>query len=142
MTHIDEDEEQPTKTRPGDQRLPDGSGECVQDHIIEEMARSKSVGLARYGTPLRTFNGRRGIVDVQEEARDLFVYLTQLKMESEASRREILRLVQEEIIERFVRGGEEYEPVVVAAFAHAIVDRIYGHFSDKIAEVVAARNGA
>lgn len=75
---------EPTKQRAGDQVLPTGDDECVQDRIIAEMEESKRVGLERYGTTLRTFNGRRGIQDIAEEARDLFVYLTQLRMEAEA----------------------------------------------------------
>lgn len=77
---------EPTKQRPGDQSLPLGGGECVQDLVIWEMQESKRVGMERYGSVLNTFNGRKGIQDVFEEARDLFVYLTQVKREAEADR--------------------------------------------------------
>lgn len=90
---------EPTKQRPGDQALPTGDGECVQDRIIAEMQESKRVGLERYGTTLRTFNGRRGIQDIAEEARDLFVYLTQLRMEQEAGHDRKVELAADALLE-------------------------------------------
>jgi hypothetical protein len=130
----------PSKSREGDQRLPDGAGECVQDRVIAEMQESKKVGLQRYGSTLKTFNGRRGVQDIQEEARDLFIYLTQLRMESETNRDVIIRLVAEEIIEHFVRGGEDYDNTVVLIFAKDVVDRIYGHFATQIVQLVAEKS--
>lgn len=84
---------EPTKTREGDQRLPQGGQECVQDLVIETMQESKRVGTERYGTPLMTFNGRKGFQDVADEVRDLFVYLTMIQRESEADRDTLVQAV-------------------------------------------------
>lgn len=80
---------EPSKQREGDQPLPDGGYACVQDAVIAAMEESKAVGLQRYGSVLMTFNGRKGIQDVYEEVRDLFVYLTQVKMEAEVTREQL-----------------------------------------------------
>lgn len=70
----------PTKQREGDQALPvEGNHRpAVQDLIIEAMHESKRVGTERYGQPLKPMNGRDTLLDAQEEARDLYVYLTAL----------------------------------------------------------------
>jgi len=83
----------PTKTREGDQPLPTGGQQCVQDLVIAKMEESKRVGLERYGSTLQTFNGRRGIQDVAEEARDLMVYLAAIEAEAEADRETLADVV-------------------------------------------------
>lgn len=113
----------PTKTRKGDQRLPNGTGVCVQDVIIAEMEASKSVGIKRYGQTLRTFNGRKGIVDVAEELRDAFVYMTQIKTEAAATRNTLIEAVLHGWGEISNEGRIAERPEVLAAFA---VDRIMG----------------
>jgi hypothetical protein len=109
---------EPSKQRPGDQVLPDGEGACVQDRIIAEMHQSKEVGIQRYGQTLRTFNGRRGIEDVREEARDLFVYLTQVATEAEATRDELV-----EVVTQALWRSEADDATSLASIA---VDRITG----------------
>lgn len=84
---------EPTKQRPGDQRLPSGGEECVQERIIADMQESMRVGRERYGSVLRTFNGRRTMQDVHDEARDLHVYLTQVMMEATADRQTLVSVV-------------------------------------------------
>lgn len=113
----------PTKMRQGDQVLPSGTGECVQDRIIAEMEKSKEVGTVRYGDVLRTFNGRRSLQDVREEARDLFVYLTQIEMEAEASHDELVEIAASVV----VRYVPTLLPHNARAVADAIVTRILGH---------------
>lgn len=102
MSHAVQIFKRPTKQREGDQPLPDGGGQCVQDEVISalqaaihQIEQSKKVGLERYGSLLRTFNGRRGIQDVVEEARDLFVYLTQVSLEVDASEAALKAVVVE-----------------------------------------------
>lgn len=85
---------EPIKQREGDQRLPDGGMDCVQDRVIADMEESKRVGIERYGDTLHTFNGRRGFVDIHDEVRDLFVYLTQMRMEAEADRETLVEVVK------------------------------------------------
>lgn len=102
--------------------LPTGDGECVQDRIIAAMQESKRVGLERYGTTLRTFNGRRGIQDIVEEARDLFVYLTQLQMESEANQERLRELTSDVLLEN-IPGLSR---LAADAIAEAVVTRLAG----------------
>lgn len=71
----------PTKTRPGDQQLPNGGRECVQDALIALIEERKQLGIQRYGSPLMTHNGRDSVRDATEEALDLTVYLMQVAME-------------------------------------------------------------
>ena len=108
---------EPTKQRDGDQVLPTGDGPCVQDRIILDMHESKKVGVERYGSVLRPFNGRRSIQDAREEARDLLVYLTQIEMETMATREELVAIVDAAL------NNEES--------ADEIVDRILGHVTGK-----------
>lgn len=115
----------PTKQRPGDQPLPSGAGECVQDRIIAAMEESKAVGTERYGTTLRTFNGRRGLQDAAEEARDLYVYLTQLQMESEARKEELVQVAAEALAAN-IPG---LSALAATAVAEDVVTRLQGALS-------------
>ncbi|MGY6019558.1 hypothetical protein [Streptomyces spinosirectus] len=73
--------DQPAKTRPGDQPLPAGGQECVQDALIALIEERKQLGIQRYGSPLMTHNGRDAGRDAVEEALDLTVYSMQVAME-------------------------------------------------------------
>lgn len=73
--------DQPTKTRPGDQPLPVGGQECVQDALIRLIEERKQLGIQRYGSPLMTHNGRDAGRDAVEEALDLTAYSMQVAME-------------------------------------------------------------
>lgn len=119
-------EPEPTKTREGDQVLPSGAGACVQDRVIAEMEDSKKVGIERYGTVLKTFNGRKGIQDVREELRDAFVYLSQVEMEAEATREELV----EAVTEAFVTDSR-YGSLTPKIMADIAVNRILGHVVGK-----------
>lgn len=83
----------PTKQREGDQPLPIPGVTCVQDVIIAAMEESKRVGKERYGSTLHTFNGRKTIQDIAEEARDLFIYATQMSVEADADRDTLIEVV-------------------------------------------------
>jgi hypothetical protein len=113
---------EPTKQRPGDQPLPTGAGECVQDRIIAAMHESKAVGAERYGTPLRTFNGRRGLQDAAEEARDLYVYLTKLQMEAEAGRAVLVQVAAQALSDN-IPG---LSALAATAVAEDVVTRLQG----------------
>lgn len=110
----------PTKQRAGDQRLPEGGRECIQDVIIEEMERSKRVGLERYGQTLMTFNGRKGLQDVAEEARDLHVYTAMLAREGEATREELIEVIRELL-------GDEGQ-------SELVVDRLMGWVAARLSQ--------
>ena len=45
--------------------------------VIKDMTERDRLGRAKYGTPLRSFNGRDPLVDAYQEALDLSVYLRQ-----------------------------------------------------------------
>ena len=112
---------EPTKQREGDQPLPTGGQRCVQDLVIEAMQESKRVGMERYGSVLMTFNGRKGIQDIAEEARDLMVYATQIEAEAQADRATLIDVVAQEIR---VRDGNH--TMGAGALATVAVDAIMG----------------
>jgi hypothetical protein len=49
--------------------------------VIADMEARRDMGVAKYGTPLQTFNGRDPLIDAYQEALDLAVYLKQAIME-------------------------------------------------------------
>lgn len=53
----------------------------VVDTIIEDLNERKAKGIATYGVPLTSFNGRNAIQDLKEEILDSLVYLQQLEEE-------------------------------------------------------------
>jgi len=60
-----------------DQPTPDGGWGNVQALVREDLEVRERVGVQRYGSPLRIFNGRDALVDAYQEAMDLTVYLRQ-----------------------------------------------------------------
>lgn len=113
----------PTKQRPGDQDLPSGGLECIQDVVIAEMQRSKKVGLERYGSVLMTFNGRKGFQDLVEEARDFFVYGSMLMREADASRSDLIEVVSQALVDA------KHDDLA----AEAVVDRLMGWVTGRLA---------
>ena len=79
----------PMKTRPGDQPLPSGGREPVQDALIADIRARRDLGVQRYGSPLMTHNGRDAVQDALEEAVDLAVYLKQVAMETRDREQEL-----------------------------------------------------
>ncbi|MDX2800142.1 hypothetical protein [Streptomyces scabiei] len=77
------------KTRPGDQPLPQGGRESVQDALIADIRARRDLGIQRYGSPLMTHNGRDAVQDALEEAVDLAVYLKQVAMETRDREQEL-----------------------------------------------------
>ncbi len=117
---------QPTKTREGDQVLPTGGSECVQDIVIEAMEESKRVGTERYGQPLMTFNGRKGFQDIVEEARDFFVYASMVQREAEADRETLVAAVAQALETSGIGIAGDYEKTGEQMAAEVAVDRIMG----------------
>ena len=70
------------------QPMPKDGKEIVMPHLVEEfnqMAKLRyEVGIERYGTPLKIFNGRDAGQDAAEELFDLAIYLKQLRMEKKS----------------------------------------------------------
>lgn len=124
----------PTKQREGDQRLPDGGSECVQDIVIAAMEESKRVGTERYGQPLMTFNGRKGFQDLVEEARDFFVYASMIQREAEADREALIGEVSRVL--EMISKQEAPEDLLNETIAAKVVDRIMGYVVGRLAEAV------
>ena len=73
---------EPTKQRPGDQRLPAHNDNTpIQDLVIADINKRKVVGLERYGTLLQAFNGRDVLQDLYEELIDAVMYVKQAMVE-------------------------------------------------------------
>lgn len=125
---------EPTKQREGDQRLPDGGSECVQDIVIAAMEESKRVGTERYGQPLMTFNGRKGFQDLVEEARDFFVYASMIQREAEADREALIGEVSRVL--EMISKQEAPEDLLNETIAAKVVDRIMGYVVGRLAEAV------
>ena len=63
------------------QQMPTGKGQVVLHAVIKDMRARAIAGKKKYGTVLRTFNGRSALRDAYEEAMDLTMYLKQKLME-------------------------------------------------------------
>ena len=68
-----------------DQPAPDGGWGNVQALVRADLEERERIGVERYGTPLRLFNGRDALVDAYQEAMDLTVYLRQAIAERDHS---------------------------------------------------------
>lgn len=66
-----------------------GTGEPVFDEVIADMEARKAYGIHTYGEPLRTFNGRRMLVDAYQEAIDLALFVKGEIMERRAIARRL-----------------------------------------------------
>ncbi len=53
-------------------------GTPIQDRVAADILDRKQIGLERYNTLLRVFNGRSSALDAYQEILDLSVYLRQL----------------------------------------------------------------
>jgi thymidylate synthase (FAD) len=64
------------------QPAPSGNGIDVTNVVVQDLIERRDAGTRKYGTPLRTHNGRSALVDAYQEAMDLTLYLRQ-KVEEE-----------------------------------------------------------
>jgi hypothetical protein len=64
-----------------DQPLPAPGGRPVQQILMDAIARRRDLGIRKYGRALETGNGRDMLTDAWEEAIDLLVYLTGMRLE-------------------------------------------------------------
>ena len=62
---------------------PKGRGKIVLDYVLRDLQERADVGKKKYGTYLRTNNGRSALWDAYQEALDLAMYLRQAILESE-----------------------------------------------------------
>jgi hypothetical protein len=66
----------------------------VQSLVIADIEERRRVGIARYGTPLQTFNGRNADIDLYQELLDAVMYQRQNIEE----RRTLMDLLREVVI--------------------------------------------
>lgn len=59
------------------QQSPTGDGLDVTDLVVGDLHERREAGKVKYGTPLKTFNGRDALVDAYQEAIDMTMYLRQ-----------------------------------------------------------------
>lgn len=119
----------PTKTREGDQRLPDVDHRRgdVQSLVIRDIEERRKVGIQRYGTALQTFNGRNTLQDLYEECIDSTVYARSLLEMREATREELIEAAWS------VCYGEEIDTYTWDRVIEKIVDKILDAVVLKIA---------
>lgn len=61
--------------------MPTGGETIVLDEVIKDLKSRSDVGAIKYGTVLRSKNGRNALMDAYQEALDLCMYLKQLLIE-------------------------------------------------------------
>ena len=66
-----------------EQPMPSGNGAIVLDRVRADLEDRAATGLERYGTYLRTRNGRDALLDAYQVALDLVMYLAQAIMARE-----------------------------------------------------------
>ncbi len=69
------------------QSSPIGNGGVVIEHVIQSLEARAEFGMKKYGTLLRTHNGRDALVDAYQEALDQVMYLAQAIMEQSDERK-------------------------------------------------------
>jgi len=114
---------EPTKQRPGDQRLPVATGmPSAHQQAAEDLLERMAVGISRYGQPLQGFNGRNTLLDAYEESLDLVAYLRALLTMRESVRDVYVEQAKDVLREMLPVTGQ-YGPHV-ARLAEAVVDRL------------------
>lgn len=108
----------------------DGSGPAVWDLVIEDMRQRNADGTAKYGTPLRTFNGRDPLTDLYQELLDAVVYCRQ-----EKARRDKLREQDGYTLTVLVAERDEARRIVQSLTAER--DDLAKHLADARAGLVA-----
>lgn len=68
----------------GNQPEPIGGGDVVGDLVLEDLRERMEFGRSRYGTYLRTNNGRDALKDLYEELIDATLYVRQLIAERDS----------------------------------------------------------
>jgi hypothetical protein len=62
---------------------PQGTGSIVLPRVLADLEARAVAGERKYGTRLRTYNGRDALIDAYQEALDLVMYLAQAIIERE-----------------------------------------------------------
>jgi hypothetical protein len=96
---------------------PSNEGPSTQELVRQDLVTREQVGIARYGTGLRPFNGRNNIRDAYEEALDLACYLRNEMEQRHLTR----RLTATELLERMESAAQELENEQALAFVRAFL---------------------
>lgn len=65
---------------------PQGDGDMVLFYVLGALLERAKMGRGKYGTFLKTGNGRDSLMDAFQEAADLLMYLAQTIMERDNSK--------------------------------------------------------
>jgi hypothetical protein len=128
------------RTRPGDQRLPDGDESIPDDQslLIADIEERRQVGIGRYGQGHRPFNGRDTLMDLYQEQLDLLVYLRSIVRMADATREDLVDVVANSLVETWMERTKEQTSATPAehclALAEVAVDRIMGWVGADIIE--------
>lgn len=71
------------KNTPWGEPEPIGGEESVTDAVLKDLESRRELGIGKYGTELKTNNGRNALKDAYEEVLDLACYLKQKLMEDD-----------------------------------------------------------
>jgi len=77
-----------------DQAAPIGGGVEVGELVLSDMRDRIALGQERYGSKLKTFNGRDALVDAYQEAIDLVMYLRQEIEERNSAQEAVLAVIE------------------------------------------------
>lgn len=121
------------RTRPEDQRLPDGDESLDDDQslLIADIEERRKVGVQRYGQGHRPFNGRDTLQDAYEEMLDHLVYLRSIVRMAAATR--------DDLIEAVTVAISKERPLEIDKAAEIAVDRIMGWVAAKTIDKDATR---
>lgn len=116
------------RTRPEDQRLPDGDESVPDDQslLIADIEARRKVGIARYGQGHRPFNGRDTLRDLYEEQMDLMVYLRSIVRMAEADREALVEAVTDALAKAEKEKPHWFETADHSDMAGVAVDRLMG----------------
>lgn len=72
-----------TRSAAKNEPAPTGTGKKVIDEVVLDIKARSDMVEKKYGTPLRTFNGRNAMMDLYQELLDSVMYAKQVLMEME-----------------------------------------------------------
>lgn len=115
--------EPPTRTRKGDQVIPDGDESLDDDQslLIKDITERRQVGIERYGQGHRPFNGRNTVQDWYEEQLDGLVYARSIVRMAQASREDLV-----EAVDRAFKAQPSWSLITSHGAAEVAVDRVMG----------------
>lgn len=108
------------------QPAPQEGQEIVLNYVLEDLRDRANMGLEKYGTYLKTHNGRSALWDSYQEALDLCMYLRQKILEETRDlehENQMLRASLGELLEQYELSDSTY-------WHEEIIDRAYNALGD------------